>query len=975
MDDVEDYPNDHEDDEESNEYEEDEYGEYEQDQDAGRDQEMDETMIEDPLYQQTRDQIEQLERQSDTNLTEEHKAQSAAYAAWKKQQRPITSKKQLAGLGDCNVAEGATEDAVRAAKRQRVMESESCNFYKTAQKVYTHGPQNNPELMDEDEEDGEELDGLALDAKILGLSAEFRGELTGKILSLAVDKPPEHKAFDPNFRFIESICSDFWLMIEITRHLSVKEIVKLYSLSRMFHEAVNSRFQSTIAAWAQYMSPAGWKVCYWKFYGKYCILDPAGKTWGNPGPVEFPRPAWAGPPRPLAMLKDVRHVPGFKYLAMLEQRERRTRDILACLARSGHRLPKTMHVTLKKIWMLMDMATCNMRRSFIHNPELWTDRDLYNAQMFVVKLNMRFNEPIFGPDSTALAETFLGAREGLTPLWQLLRRKAYCHPDEVLRRRIKYWVTQDFADHYMLIGKPYFGVQPWELGCEHKEGWGAGVIHLRRPDELVIEECVRRGIDLKPHFLFMMFWGHVSWEKRMNLVPTEDEMYMSDDELPPLPKTGDFSRHGIYGRCGNVPFDYDDWQPKHAMKARWKTLTRAEKLAVIRDDNDEQLRALPYEEMDDDEFWSDYNVNDAHHPKETPTEPEDPLEQTQDQPMRDDGAEDDGSDDDDAPSVQTFLRPEIPTSYNVMHPLFPGDEEEAEEEDHDIIEKIEYEYTDEKPLAIPETVTDPETIANWDNMDPYLQQKVIDEEDRLQKQDVKDDKTLYAIAREELDQPDPSPSTRDCDALAHIRKRWQQQEQQQHEESEPGEPSYHYEYPGVTDPLLLSLLRKYDRFAPEEFCRDEDGSPARPRPDAATGGDAGQDGEGARGADGDGDDGGSASGGDDSSLDFDNMDDEALRALGDRDYDEEELAFDADRYHKLLERIGGDEGGGELAGGSGWRSDEGGEGGRARRRAGGTDMGEEEEDDEEEDGVAHEMDLDDDDGDDIPLPVYEFRKY
>ncbi|PSS02513.1 hypothetical protein BD289DRAFT_359620, partial [Coniella lustricola] len=402
------------------------------------------------------------------------------------------------------------------------------------------------------------------------------------------------------FRLIESFCTDWWFMINVTQHLTVKELVRLYSVSRVFHDLVNSRFQSTIAAWAQFKSPAGWSVLLWKCYHKYTVPDPLGTPWLKDTSLidHIPKPPWytCGPKGPQ---NTVRRVPGFQYLAMVCQRETRTRDILACLARAGHRLPRTTHVTLLKIWMLMDMATNELRGAFMRNRRLWKMRDLYNAQMFFVKLHMRFNEPMFGPESHILAEVFLGARKGLTPLWQLLRGKAYTTPLEVIQQSLRYNVAEDVVQHYLLLGLAYYGVHPTDLGEEHKEGWGAGHMHLLRPDELVAVEAVRRGVPMRPHILFMIFWGHVDWEKRCNLVPTEEEMYMSDDDLPRLPPITaiknpeliDSVQNLIGRRCGNVPFDYDDWQPKHALKARWSTLTRAEKLAIIADDENEQLSA------------------------------------------------------------------------------------------------------------------------------------------------------------------------------------------------------------------------------------------------------------------------------------------------------------------------------------------------------------------------------------------------
>lgn len=953
--------------------------------DVQGDQEMAGTISQDPLYHHTLEQVEMWKAQANRTMTDEEKANFAAYATWKRNNGTNMNNKRVANLGDCHFDEREMDDAVRASKRQRRDIAESREFYKHAQKVYAYGPPNNPDIESVDEDDNAGLEGLDLDAHILGLSADFKGGVTGEIINLSQYKPaPPHQALDPNFRLIESITSNFWLMTEITKHMTVNELIMLYSVSRTFHNVVNSRFMSTMAAWAQHKSPAGWKVFYWKFYGKYTHLDPGQQPWLTSAPWTFPRPPWAEKPDTVANRNDVRHVPGFRYLEMLVRRERRTRDILACLARSGHRLPAAMHLTLKKIWMLMDMSTCNLRRSFIHNTELWTDQDLYNAQMFFVKLNLRFNEPVFGPNSTILADTFLGAREGLTALWELLRSKKYHHPNEIIRRRVKYWVPESFKAHYEVIGRPYFDVSPWDLGQEHLEGWGAGNIHLRRPDELVVEECVRRRIDMEAHLVFMVFWGHVDWKRRVNLVPTEEEMYMSDDELPPLPRKGKFAPRGIYGRCGNVPFHYDNWQPKHAMKARWATLTRSEKLAIVEDDKEEQLRGTVFEETND-EFWMPYNVNDITPPKpeEVGSRGEDESQQyayqDEDEAMdweEDDWVEDEDEEvDDDAASVESFFQQEQPIpggDFTVTYPLWP--KIEKDDNNRPTITQIEYQYVEDEPLQIPDGLDpdeDAQTIREWDNMDPFLQRMVIDRQTRDRKQGEKDDRTLEedakaTAAREEeaaARMPKYSPTT-----LRNISAQWQQPEGDNGESSSarPDTPEfpYHYEYPGVNDPDLLEMLRQYDRFAPEAFHCDEDGNhmPAK-EVERAGNNNANplppKEAEDARGGD-DADAGSEADDDADSDSDFDDMDDEALKALADVDYDEEELDFDVNRYKNFLARIG-------TEGESKDRSKK-----KADKRGKGKATAGDSSDDVDMERMAHEKDLDDDD---IPFPEYEFRRY
>lgn len=931
-----------------------------------------EDMMEDPLYQQTLLQVQEWQEQYNVPMTQDQKACLAVQEAWKKKKDNCKGGKRLAELDEDDFEDDIIEEAVRDAKRRRIRH-EHLNFHANAHKVYVQGPENRPEPrdMDTSSADEDQVTSFDLDLEILGLTSEFKGEFSGEALSLAdspFKKPYEHQIFDRNFRLIESICCDWSFMIEVTKHLRVKDIIMLYSVSKTFHNLVNLRFQSTIAAWAQEISPAGWKVFYWKFYANLAMKDPAGKPWAMPGPVAIPRAPWAGPSRVVSRTHAVRSVPSFKYLAMIAQRERRTRDILACLARAGHRLPETMHVTLKKMWMLMDICTNNLRRGFIRNESIWTPRDLYNAQMFYVKLQMRFNEPIFGPKSTVLADTFLGLRDGLNPLWRLLRRKDYLEGEQILQQRLKYFCRESIVQHHLLVGSTFVGVHPYELSNEHKEGWGAGKVHLSRPDELVVEESVRRHLHMERHIVFMMFWGHVDWQKRLNLVPTEEEMYMSDDEIPPLPKTGKFASHGMWGRCGNVPFEYDNWQPKHSMKARWKTLTREEKLAIIKDDNDEQMRALPYEKDVGEKFWDlPYNANDRDHPDYPDGDSESGEEQGVGSGVIDLDTEMGEADDEESDSMDSFVTDEVeddPRRENRDQLLHA---KSADGEEPSVVVQYEYIYEDES-LPMPGTIEDEDIIANWDELDPYLQQTIIDEQERIHKQDEKDERTLAIIFNDEMEK------------LAKAEKAQREKEgAEARQDDEPsasagpptaaGHPSPYtsptkkepkrYRYPGITDPISLALLERYDRFAPEEFRTDSNGNIRRGEQS-------------------------SSSSGSTSRLielsDYDDYDDEDLKALADEEYDSDQVDFDLDSYQKFLERVGDDGGFREPDAEDNDSKDK----GKAKAKVKvnskkdikgkGKAVAVERSDDEDgydRDEMAYEGDLDDD----IPLPKYDFRKF
>ncbi|CAN8095364.1 unnamed protein product [Discula destructiva] len=897
-----------------------------------------EGLQEDPLYQETLREVQEWQRKENFTMTDDQQTELATAETLRKKGN-IKGGKRLAEMYDSDIGEGEIAEAAQNTKRQRTQEAH--RFWDTAHKVYAQVPENRYRQSDglglSDDEEG---DGLGLDATLLGRPAEFVGKTSGLALSVVdrYQKPYEHKIFDANFRLLDSICCDWEFMIEVTKHLRVEDLITLYSISKTFHGLVNLRFQSTIAAWAQEMSPAGHKIFYYKLYGDLCITDPARKVWANPGPVEIPRPPWAAPQRATSKSHQVRDVPGFQWLAMVAQRETRTRDILACLARSGHRLPRTMHVTLKKIWALMDAPTNRLRWAMIHNKDMWTDRDLYNAQMFFIKLQLRFNEPIFGPRSTALADTFLGVRDGLNLMWQMFRKRESFNGEEAVRMRLRYYCRESIIQHCLLVGVPYFGLHPSELVNEHLEGWGAGKVHLFRPDELVRAESIHRGGRLEKHTIFMMFWGHVDWEERVNLVPTEEEMDMSDDELPPLPTTGPYATGAMWGKCGNVPFNSDNWLPKHVIKARWEALTRAEKLAIMRDDAKERVMALAYE-IPDEKFWElPYNSNDMPHPDYPGGEP--PREEEEEPEAQ----SEDGDGDvmmDDADNNAGDL----------------GDE--AYLDDGSVNIEYEYAYEDE-PLPMPDTIEDPEIIAAWADMDPYLQHTLIDEENRLQKQDDKDERTMAVEHKKEQDKLERAAAA----AAAAARASSAQHGGDPSHSASGASPGYEsppspyispmkkrpkrYRYPSITDPVSLALLERYDRFAPGEFRTDADGKILRGGDKEASSTDV------------------AVPGG------YDDLDDEDLKALGDLDYDSED-DINIDMYQKFLGRV--EEDGGAKKGNGACAEDDAkgkkdvkGEG-EALPVESSSSSGDEE---DYSDMMVHEEDLDEDGG---PRPSYEFRKF
>ncbi|KAK4453276.1 hypothetical protein QBC34DRAFT_268619, partial [Podospora aff. communis PSN243] len=371
------------------------------------------------------------------------------------------------------------------------------------------------------------------------------------------------------FDLIGSLSSCTELAVEICKHLPPREIVKLYSISRDFHDTIDAHMQSSIIALSRHMAPEAARIFNNGVYLKHYIRDPAGrirdKNAHDIGYITHPE-------RRRGLVRDtqVRIVPGLRWLQMICEREVRTRDIVATLARHGHRLPPSTSMTIKKLWLMMDIPTSPARAAVISRTAFFTDEDLVRAQVFLTKLDMLFNDPLIGPGSSMLTELMLGQRS-LTTLWSFLRRKAYSTELSVLQLKIRYdvGVTPDMQAK----GEPYYGIRLHEVGTVHFEGWGTGSMHLLRPDELIPMEAARRGLELDQFARQFMVYGHVDLTTKAPLVPSLDEMYMSDDDLPDQ----DMIVSSINRGCGNVPFEARMWQPKHARKAQWETLTKEEK--------------------------------------------------------------------------------------------------------------------------------------------------------------------------------------------------------------------------------------------------------------------------------------------------------------------------------------------------------------------------------------------------------------
>ncbi|KAL6856453.1 hypothetical protein J3F83DRAFT_769657 [Trichoderma novae-zelandiae] len=373
------------------------------------------------------------------------------------------------------------------------------------------------------------------------------------------------------------ICLNVELAVELGKHLDGKDILNLCLASRHFYNTVNTYMLSSVRSWVEYRAPEAARIFHFQLYAKHLIDDPLKRTWSA---LKEGLTASAN--------KDskVRKVPGLRYLQLVLGRDKCCSDMLAIMARCGHRMPETMHQSLLRLWLLMDVSTTKQRRGMLEMTNLFTDADLYNIQMFLVKLSLLFNDPVYGPCSLDLVQLMMGQR-GLFKLWQLITRKRFYKLSDILELKLRYDMPFFSEGTYWIEHSlnAVQGIPIEDIGQYHREGWGAGGTHLSRPDELIPLEAVRRGLNLDDHLNHMAIWGYFDWQTGENLVPSLEEMHI-DNEAEVLANV-DTTEH---------------WKPKHVLKKRWSELTPEQQEEILSDEEDDQLRAQAWSStLDDDD--------------------------------------------------------------------------------------------------------------------------------------------------------------------------------------------------------------------------------------------------------------------------------------------------------------------------------------------------------------------------------------
>lgn len=205
-----------------------------------------------------------------------------------------------------------------------------------------------------------------------------------------------------------------------------------------------------------------------------------------------------------------RDVPGFKWVGMVLWRQRVVRQVLTCLAQEGLRVPRRGFEVLCKFWCVMESKSVALREAFLRDGEIWSNEELLIMQLVLIKLDMRFSDPVLGNGIAELSHLLL-TQKGLGMLWRLLTGRARVDYDEITDILVRTYLSEDLdtETHTWLDDELENGVPEEEWGLLSREGWHADGEQMDSAVDMVIMEGIRRGLDVQKYYLDFILYGFV----------------------------------------------------------------------------------------------------------------------------------------------------------------------------------------------------------------------------------------------------------------------------------------------------------------------------------------------------------------------------------------------------------------------------------------------------------------------------------
>ncbi|KKY23427.1 hypothetical protein UCRPC4_g02942 [Phaeomoniella chlamydospora] len=386
---------------------------------------------------------------------------------------------------------------------------------------------------------------------------------------------------NPNFNvFTHGILRSPDLLFYFVTILPVRDFISLYSISRVFHKAVNQRFTTMVLSVAYRRAPEAVRVFPFRAYSHLSIPDPRDKSHpkdpGTGQSIHHDKTPTVPP---------TRRVPSLRYLQMIIYRTKVVHQIIRLISLSGIPLPYSpiskdlLTSTLLKIWFSMDLPDTSRRIGYFHNTRLFTNLNLFYATMFFIKLDQRFTDPISGIGSTAGVRRLCFGQRSLSYILKVLQGKRLKSDFDLLKEFVRYkYYPSNPAERFLSVfdiparklgrgclinwGEPLLLEtrapigEPFDIEKEDDKGGKVTVKQqkfkiekkwvqpkptkqniLVRPDSLVQRECVRRGLRMKRYTLRMLLWGYVDvaklrthqWDEDERFIPLSSEIESESD--------------------------------------------------------------------------------------------------------------------------------------------------------------------------------------------------------------------------------------------------------------------------------------------------------------------------------------------------------------------------------------------------------------------------------------------------------------
>lgn len=280
------------------------------------------------------------------------------------------------------------------------------------------------------------------------------------------------------FNIIEALTKNPEICLEVIGYLGPAALLQLYSVSKSFHVFVNGHFIDAIMNVASRCAPEAALLYPGRCYPRLCISPPrTGKV----------------PPPLIRFALLPAKVPSIRWLFMITYREQVTEGILSTLAKVGYELPERCGLVIKKVWFLMDIPDNTRRMWTVQNKNIWPDIDLFLAVLFFVKLEM-YLEAVYG-EKCNLVRRLLLARPSLSLLYNVICKTALTSDFDIFQEYLRWKYLP--LPHEMNMD--IFEVPAAQIGRFQYEAYGKRGLRVplfQTPDELILRECVARGLDV-----------------------------------------------------------------------------------------------------------------------------------------------------------------------------------------------------------------------------------------------------------------------------------------------------------------------------------------------------------------------------------------------------------------------------------------------------------------------------------------------